>query len=95
MSVPTECFLVLVLVFVLILILILILILCVRHVQWFCGAPVVRALRPTYCVPLTVLPSTSSRNLGSLDTTAAVRWCDILSSASSTSLHPASHCLFV
>ena len=78
MSVPTECFLVLVLV----LILILILILCVRHVQWFCGAPVVE---PPPDIACRDVPSTSSRNLGSLDTTVAVRWCDILSSASSTS----------
>ncbi len=32
--------------------------------QWFCGAPVVRARRPAYVVPLTVLPSTCARRQG-------------------------------
>lgn len=52
--------------------------------QWFCGAPVVRALMPAYVVPLTVCASTSCRNGILLETTAAVRWWDMLSSRSST-----------
>jgi len=54
--------------------------------QWFCGAPVVRARSPAYVVPLTVWPSTSCRKLTSFDTTAAVKWCDMLSHTSSTDL---------
>uniref|UniRef100_A0A0A9CU93 Uncharacterized protein n=1 Tax=Arundo donax TaxID=35708 RepID=A0A0A9CU93_ARUDO len=52
--------------------------------QWFCGAPVVLARIPAYVVPLTDLPSTSCRNNGSFETTAAVRCAFILSQASNT-----------
>mmetsp|Transcript_2466 Transcript_2466/g.7398 ORF Transcript_2466/g.7398 Transcript_2466/m.7398 type:complete len:281 (-) Transcript_2466:945-1787(-) len=52
--------------------------------QWFWGAPVVRPRMPAYVVPFTVLASTCCVNRRSLDTTAAVRCCDMRSTISST-----------
>ena len=52
--------------------------------QWFYGAPVVRARKPAYVTPLTVMPRSFSLNRMSFETIPAVRLAGMLSNTSTT-----------